>query len=488
MPPSTEKRTTTPYNSQARSIIISVLQYFQKERDNKGPLIDFKKVSERVAAACNISPRTLCRIKLQLRNAMADEANTSNADIDVDDPPNDGSVAGSNEADVSETNYVPKLCTPKRKKPFKSAVTELDDFQKTAIRNHVLGYYGRKEVPTLRKLRITLRDANLFNGCIQTLSKVLKNIGFKWKTLDNRKVLMEKPSVALSRCRFLRKIRDVDIKKIIFLDETWLNANISNERGWSDGSVKCSVNAPLGKGKRLIVCHAGGYNGWISEPPLIFQSKKTVDYHEEMNSEVFEAWFFEVLLKSIPAGSTIVMDNAPYHSRVADKAPTSGSRKSEMDDWLKSRNIPFTPDMLKPELYNLIKLHKPQVTVYEIDKKAAQLGFKIIRLPPYHCHYNPIELVWAALKKYVASRNTTFKLSDVQDLFMEAVSRYTPEDWRKCVEHIKKQIDSDWKNEGLDDSSVQEMIINLAPGDSDDSDCSEWESDDDSDIGVSPLD
>lgn len=101
--------------------------------------------------------------------------------------------------------------------------------------------------------------------------------------------------------------------------------NNSKDISWTDGSIKCSVNAPLGKGKRLIICHAGGYNGWIDSPPLVFLSRKTVDYHEEMNSEVFEGWFFEVLLKSIPAESIIVMDNAPYHSWVANKAPTSGS-------------------------------------------------------------------------------------------------------------------------------------------------------------------
>ena len=380
---------------------------------------------------------------------------------------------------------VTKLHTPRRKKKtFKSVVSGLDDFHKNAIRNHVIGYYRRREVPTLRKLKTTLCAAHLFNGCIRTLAKVLKSIGFKWKKLNNRKILMEKPSVALARCRFLRKIREVDIKNVVFLDETWMNANISKDSGWTDDSIKCSVNAPLGKGKRLIICHAGGFNGWIRSPPLIFQSKKTVEYHEEMNAEVFEGWFFEVLLPSIPAGSTIVMDNAPYHSRVANKAPTSASRKSEVVEWLKSRNITFSTDMRRPELYSLVKLHKPQVTSYVIDKKASELGFKIIRLPPYHCNYNPIELVWANLKKYVSARNTTFKINDVQCLFMEAVNSFSTDAWRKCVEHVKKEIDSDWTNEGLDDISVQELVISLAPGDSDDSD---WESDEDSDLGVSPL-
>jgi len=499
MPPSSDKRAGTAYNSQARAIIASVLQYFERERDNKGPLLDVKKVSERVAAACNISTRTLSRIRLQITQALNAEATSSNMCPDFEEvgqhlpPVGDISTVLSNDATLRNTNHtpdIPKLNTPKRKKPFKSILTELDDFQKTAIRNHVMNYYRRREVPTLRKLVTSLRLADLFHGSTWTLSKVLKNIGFKWNSLNNRKVLMEKPSVALARCRFLRKIRQIDFKKCIFLDETWINANISKDRGWTDGSVKCSVNAPLGKGKRLIICHAGGSDGWIKSPPLIFQSKKTVDYHEEMNHEVFETWFFEVLLKSIPEGSTIVMDNAPYHSRVANKAPTTASRKIDMEEWLRARNISFSADMLKPELYNLIKLHKPQVTSYEIDKKASQLGFKVIRLPPYHCNYNPIELVWAKLKGSVASRNTTFKLNDVQDLFMEAVSSFTPDEWRKCVEHVEKEIECDWEKEGLFDISVQELVITLAPGDSDDSDLEDDDDPDDPDdpdFGVAPL-
>ena len=66
---------------------------------------------------------------------------------------------------------------------------------------------------------------------------------------------------------------------------------------------------------------------WIKAPPLVFQSKKTEDYHEDMNAEVFEKWFFDTLLPAIPPGSTIFMDNAPYHSRVKDKAPTSSSTR-----------------------------------------------------------------------------------------------------------------------------------------------------------------
>ena len=36
-------------------------------------------------------------------------------------------------------------------------------------------------------------------------------------------------------------------------------------------------------------------------------------------------------------------------------------------------------------------------------------------------------------------RNTTSKISDVERLVNDAIEQITPEDWRKCVEHVKKQ-------------------------------------------------
>lgn len=49
-----------------------------------------------------------------------------------------------------------------------------------------------------------------------------------------------------------------------------------------------------------------------------------------MNGEVFETWFFDVLIPAVPPGSVIVMNNAPYNLRIKYKASTSSSTKSEM--------------------------------------------------------------------------------------------------------------------------------------------------------------
>jgi predicted O-methyltransferase YrrM len=51
---------------------------------------------------------------------------------------------------------------------------------------------------------------------------------------------------------------------------------------------------------------------------LLFESKKTGDYHEEMNAAVFENWFSDILPR-LEEDPVVVMDNAPYHSRKLKK-------------------------------------------------------------------------------------------------------------------------------------------------------------------------
>ncbi|PSN56834.1 hypothetical protein C0J52_08287 [Blattella germanica] len=52
---------------------------------------------------------------------------------------------------------------------------------------------------------------------------------------------------------------------------------------------------------------------------------------------------------------------------------------------------------------------------------AKEQGKLVIRLPPYHCELNPIELIWAQVKGYVARNNKTFNIKDVKRLLAEAV-------------------------------------------------------------------
>ncbi|KAK4879909.1 hypothetical protein RN001_008055 [Aquatica leii] len=52
-------------NSQSREMVIHLLAYFQKEKENGEPLESVNSIQDRVAIALNISKRTVCSIKLE---------------------------------------------------------------------------------------------------------------------------------------------------------------------------------------------------------------------------------------------------------------------------------------------------------------------------------------------------------------------------------------------------------------------------------------
>ena len=68
------------------------------------------------------------------------------------------------------------------------------------------------------------------------------------------------------------------------------------------------------------------------------------------------------LLPTLPLCS-VVIDDVPYHNVQTNKPPSSNSSKSVMKNWLTGVKIPFHEDMLKTQLYDLIKLYEPTINL-----------------------------------------------------------------------------------------------------------------------------
>ena len=196
---------------------------------------------------------------------------------------------------------------------------------------------------------------------MSTFLRSLDRLGFTYGICKRRTTLKEQDYVVLARRRYLRrKIAnrnpDGSLKRPeVYLDETYINKNHSNQFTWYLEEDGPWVNKPSGKGPRVIIVHAITKEGWVNNAQLIFDAKKrTGDYHGQMNWENFSYWFENQLLPNIPENSLIIMDNAPYHNVFAeDSFPTPRTRKEELCAWLERNSIPWTEDMLKPELYEL---------------------------------------------------------------------------------------------------------------------------------------
>ena len=211
----------------------------------------------------------------------------------------------------------------------------------------------------------------------------------------------------------------------MYMDETWVNQNHCTDYMWlpNDGSDAPEITS--GKGKRLIVSHAGTQSeGLIDGYDLVFLAKsKDGDHHQEMHSVVFLEWFENQLMPALKNPSLVVLDNASYHNVKTEDTvcPHFSQKKAVLQSYLTQHNIPFFATDTKKVLYEKKKQKKTPV-IYKTDKIANLHGHEL----------KPIELIWAQVKGFVAKNNTTFQLIDVKELTYAAYKRYVDKSRRTC--------------------------------------------------------
>ncbi|XP_072155551.1 uncharacterized protein [Bemisia tabaci] len=105
-------------HSQACKFVARVIKYFEKEKQNNGPLLGINQVLERTAQRLDLGYCTVRRIK--------------------------------KESELVTSQKKSKFSTPGKTRKKKGK--EVDDFDAEAIRRHIYGYYRDKNVPTLDKL------------------------------------------------------------------------------------------------------------------------------------------------------------------------------------------------------------------------------------------------------------------------------------------------------------------------------------------------
>lgn len=429
-------------HSQAREIVAKVYHFMKRESEANAP-INLKKVQERVLQATGISESSLRRILKEDKNCR--QAGTS-------------------------------FSTPNKIRRRKSVKSDLDNFDVAVVRRTVNDFHRQHgERPTLKSLLRVLRENIDFKGSKWALSKILKKIGFHWKkSTNNRKILVERFDIRELRLNYLRKLTEYrgENRPIIYMDETYVHSTHSTPNAWTDTTSNAGLKTPVSKGQRLIIVHGGGEDGFVKDALLTFKSgKKSGDYHNDMNYENYERWVRTKLIPNLKPNSVVVIDNAPYHNKQESPAPTTSTRKAEMIKWLSDRNIAHSNTMYKPELYSIIKMHKPSFKIYKIDDLFSKSGHTVLRLPPYHPDLNPIELIWSLLKGRVAKKNVTFNIDAVERLVSETCESITKDEWKKRCEHTRKIEEAYMELEPHIDQITEQIIIRLDEDSNSDDEC-----------------
>ena len=179
---------------------------------------------------------------------------------------------------------------------------------------------------------------------------------------------------------------------------------------WADSSKEFA--APVSKGKRVLLCHDGSTEGFADNALHLRGkgiSKCYLDYHQNINGEVFESWFGDKLIQNFRKGrkTLIVLNNAKYHCRPMEKHifNEKEKKKNGMIEVMKKHNTTIPePIPAKPLLLSLVgEANVPKQ--YIVDNNAKTSGYSVLQLSPYHCMLHPIEIVWSQTKQHYRRQN-----------------------------------------------------------------------------------
>ncbi|KAL4092454.1 hypothetical protein QTP88_026955 [Uroleucon formosanum] len=397
---------------------------------------------------------------------------------------------GKKNMDLTGNSTLATFITPDKKRNNVTKIKALvDDFDRCALKRTITNVYTvEKIVPTVKL--IFEKQKNFMNlGSTRTLNRIISEMGFKFrKTETNRKFLIEKHNIRLKRIEYLKKILEFrrQGRKIVYTDESYVLSSHVVNKSWSSVDDDNTVKQSLCKGKRLIIVHAGGEEGFVPNALLTWEAQSSSgDYHDNMNKDNYYKWVTEKLLPNLSKNSVVVLDNATYHCHQSNRAPNSNSLKKDMINWLTENNISFNSTMFKPQLYDIIRKHKQVFIKYSLDGILSKEGHDIIRLPPYHPDLNPIEMIWSQVKQYIAKQNHNGSIKKIAELCKQKMESMGNSEWRAVCANVKKLETEMWKNESYMDIEMDKLIVTYGEDTTDDSDTSTEDEDDD--LGVAPL-
>ena len=150
--------------------------------------------------------------------------------------------------------------------------------------------------------------------------------------------------------KYQEAINKIPPECLVYIDESGIELTICRDRGWGKKNEKL-VGKKSGKYYERTNIIAG-YVNKKSIAPMVFNGS--------CNTELFESWVEQFLIKELRTGQVVIMDNASFH--------------------------------------------KSQRTKELIES----VGCRIIFLPPYSPDLNPIEKFWANMKRWIKNKINEF--------------------------------------------------------------------------------
>lgn len=145
------------------------------------------------------------------------------------------------------------------------------------------------------------------------------------------------------RSQYLESIKDIETGSLVYIDESGIELTTVKDRGWGKKSQPLAGKKSGKYYERTNI--VAGYVNKKSIAPMVFNGS--------CNTELFNKWVEQFLIKELKPGQVVVMDNASFH------------RSQKTKELIES------------------------------------VGCRLIFLPPYSPDLNPIEKFWANMKRWI---------------------------------------------------------------------------------------
>ena len=151
------------------------------------------------------------------------------------------------------------------------------------------------------------------------------------------------PDVAQKRNEWLNNLREYDVNKLVFLDESGVNIDMTRHYGRAAGKTRAVDKKPENTPKNTTVLSSVRLTG---ETAYTTYSGGICS----LSGEIFVDYLEKVLIPTLETGDIIIMDNMRSHH------------------------------------------------IKKIAEVLENAGMKLLYLPPYSPDFNPIEKMWSKIK------------------------------------------------------------------------------------------
>jgi len=211
---------------------------------------------------------------------------------------------------------------------------------------------------------------------VSSMKRALYRNGYVVKKKRFRPLEQLRPDVQAKRRAFLRKVRRIPRRRLVFLDESGLHRSMARSHVWVKKGTEYIERTPMNWGTNLTLLGAIRLTGWV----LLSSMFKTA------NAERFVHWLKTKLLPKLRRGDVLIMDNLKAHH----------------------------DDRVRP--------------------LCRVAGVRLIYLPPYSPDFNPIEPGWALQKQHVRKHAPRDRFA-LRRIARRARYRITPQHCRRWFEH-----------------------------------------------------